>query len=385
MIYFNQAAGGLAPESSIDAITAHLRQEMDQGAYNAALAAQPEAQKLYTLLASLLHCQPSEIALTTGNSHGWNAVITAMPWQAGDKILITRGEWGGNVAMLHQLQQRAGVELEEIPCDVHGTLDLEGLQRKLAAEPRIKLVALTWVPANGATIYPAAALGAICAQFGVAYVIDAAQALGHIPVDVQELQCDALTAPGRKWLCGPRGTGVLYVRSSFLPQLRPMVVDHRSCPITAQGPQLRTDTLVLEQSEHALALRLGLKAALEHAQHTGWATRHAAIAHNGQSLRSALQALPHVQLHDADAHAAHSGIASFTVQGCTAIEVQNHLTQQQISVAVHTLGFTPLDTQARGLGSVVRASVGWQTTPADIKALQTALSALDQPEVAAQY
>lgn len=92
-------------------------------------------------------------------------MITAMPWQAGDKILITRGEWGGNVAMLHQLQQRAGVVLEEIPCDVHGTLDLEGLQRKLAADPRIKLVALTWVPANGATIYPAAALGAICAQF----------------------------------------------------------------------------------------------------------------------------------------------------------------------------------------------------------------------------
>lgn len=72
-------------------------------------------------------------------------MITAMPWQAGDKILITRGEWGGNVAMLHQLQQRAGVVLEEIPCDVHGTLDLEGLQRKLAADPRIKLVALTWV------------------------------------------------------------------------------------------------------------------------------------------------------------------------------------------------------------------------------------------------
>lgn len=67
-------------------------------------------------------------------------------------------------------------------------------------------------------------------------MIDAAQALGHIPVDVQALQCDALTAPGRKWLCGPRGTGVLYIRSSFLPQLRPMVVDHRSCPITAQGP-----------------------------------------------------------------------------------------------------------------------------------------------------
>lgn len=383
MIYFNQAAGGLAPEASFDAITQHLRQEMAHGAYTTALQVQPEAQKLYALLADLLHCHTEEIALTTGNSHGWNAVVTAMPWKAGDKVLITRGEWGGNLAMLHQLQQRAGIALEEIPCDAHGTLDVDALQRKLATDPSIKLVALTWVPANGATIYPAAAIGALCKQYGVAYVIDAAQALGHIPVDVQALQCDALTAPGRKWLCGPRGTGVLYVRRSFLPQLRPMVVDHRSCPITAQGPQLRTDTLVLEQSEHALSLRLGFKAALEYAQQTGWAARHAAIAQQGQALRSALLALPHVQLHDADAQAAHCGIASFTVQGHAATDVQSYLAQQQISVAVHTLAFTPLDTQTRGLGSVVRASVGWQTSAADIAALQQALSTLGAQQQAA--
>lgn len=376
MILLNHAANGLMPDSAVEAITDYLRTEQRISAHLAAVHAAPDVQQLYVLLAQLLHCQPEDIALTTGNSHGWTAVVAAMPWQAGDKVLITPGEWGGNVAMLQQLALRHGITVQTLACLADGTLDLPALGQQLASDPHIKLVALTWVPANGACIYPAEDVGALCAQHGVAYVVDAAQALGQLPVDVQRLQCDALTAPGRKWLCGPRGTGLLYVHPRFLAQLQPVVVDHHACPITAQGPQLRADARRFEQSESAVALKLGFKAALEHAQAMGWPTRFAALAARARALRDMLAALPHVTVQNLNASAQDCALVAFTVQGMSAPAVQQALLAQAVSVSVSGMGYTPLDMQARGLDSVVRASVSVHTSDADIAALQLALQSL---------
>ena len=374
MHYFNQAAGGLMPDRVLQAVTDYMQREQALGSYVAAQQAQPQLQQLYVQLAALLHCQPTDIALTTGNTHGWCAVVGALPLQAGDRVLVTPGEWGGNYAMLLQLQARTGCVVETMPCTADGHIDLEALEAGLDA--RVQLIALTWVPANGSTVYDAQALGQLCARQGIPYIIDAAQALGHIPVDVQALQCDVLTAPGRKWLCGPRGTGLVYLKPGFAARLQPMTVDHVSCPITPTGPVLRQDARMLEQSESSVALKLGLLAALDTAQAEGWAQRFAAIAERARQLRSALADVPGLSLHSLAAAPADCGIVPFTLQGHTPAQVQQALLQCHIQVAASGMGFTPLDMQARGLGAVVRASVSAHTTDADIQALVQALQTL---------
>lgn len=379
MHYFNQAAAGLMPDSALHAIHTHLQREQHAGPYIAAQQAQPQLQALYAQLAGLLHCQAADIALTTGNTHGWCAVAGAIALQPGDRVLIAPGEWGGNYAMLLQLQARTGCVVETLPCTPDGALDLPALEALLDA--RVKLIALTWVPANGATVYDAQALGQLCARYGITYLVDAAQALGHIPVDVQALHCDALTAPGRKWLCGPRGTGLVYLKPGFATRLHPMVVDHVSCPITPAGPVLRADARMLEQSESSVALKLGWLAALEEAAHQGWPKRFATIVERGRQLRSALAAVPGITLHNLPSSPGSCGIVAFTVQGWTPAQVQHALLQQGIQVAASSMGFTPLDMQARGLDAVVRASVAWHTTPADITALSEALNALQMQTV----
>lgn len=374
MHYFNQAAGGLMPGRVLQAVTDYMQREQALGSYVAAQQAQPQLQQLYVQLAALLHCQPTDIALTTGNTHGWCAVVGALPLQAGDRVLVTPGEWGGNYAMLLQLQARTGCVLETMPCTADGHIDLAALEAGLDA--RVQLIALTWVPANGSTVYDAQALGQLCARQGIPYIIDAAQALGHIPVDVQALQCDVLTAPGRKWLCGPRGTGLVYLKPGFAARLQPMTVDHVSCPITPSGPVLRQDARMLEQSESSVALKLGLLAALDTAQAEGWAQRFAAIAERARQLRSALADVPGLRLHSLAAAPDDCGIVPFTLQGHTPAQVQQALLQCHIQVAASGMGFTPLDMQARDLSAVVRASVSAHTTDADIQALVQALQAL---------
>ncbi len=374
MHYLNQAAGGLMPDSVLHAVSHYMQREQALGAYIASQQVQPQLQQLYARLAELLHCQPADIALTTGNTHGWCAVVGALPLEAGDRVLVTPGEWGGNYAMLRQLQARTGCVVEEMPCTPGGALDMAALQASLDA--RVKLVALTWVPANGCTVYDAVALGQLCARHGIPYIVDAAQALGHIPVDVQALQCDALTAPGRKWLCGPRGTGLVYLKPGFAARLQPMTVDHVSCPITPTGPVLRQDARVLEQSEASMALRLGLLAALDTAQAQGWPQRFAAIAQRATQLRAALAQVPGLSVHSLPDAPAGCGIVPFTLEGCTPAQVQQALLAQDIQVAASGMGYTPLDMQARGLTAVVRASVAWHTSEADIAALVSALQRL---------
>lgn len=376
MVYLNYAAADLGSDACVQAITEHLRAEMQHGPYVAAQHAGERLQQLYAQLAAILHCAPADLALTTGNSHAWNSVVSAYPWQAGDQVVITSGEWGGNVAMLSLLQQRLGIEVLMAPHHANGALDLSALQQLLAQSPRVRMLCLTWVPAHGALVYPAQDIGALCRQHGVAYVIDAAQAAGHLPVDVQKLQCDALTAPGRKWLGGPRGTGVLYVHPRLRARLQPSTVDHRSCPITEHGLQLRSDMLAFEAAEHAVALRLGWHAALQRRTNSDWAARYASIARQGQALRAALRQLPHLRLHDVDDSAAHCGIASFSLGDLAAPHIQQALAAQGIQVAVHAPGFTPGDSAARQLGSVVRVSVSEPTCESELKALTQQLAAL---------
>lgn len=374
MHYFNQAACGLMPDRVLQAVTDYMQREQTQGPYVAAQQAQPQLQQLYAQLAALLHCQPADIALTTGNTHGWCAVVGALPLQVGDRVLVAPGEWGGNYAMLLQLQARTGCVVKTMPCTPDGRIDLDALAAGLDA--RVQLIALTWVPANGSTVYDAQALGRLCARHGIPYIIDAAQALGHIPVDVQALQCDVLTAPGRKWLCGPRGTGLVYLKPGFAARLQPMTVDHASCPISTTGPVLRQDARMLEQSEASVALKLGLLAALETAQTEGWTQRLTAIAERARQLHSALANVPGLSLRGLASAPVDCGIVPFTLQGHTPAQVQQALLQRHIQVAVSGMGFTPLDMQARGLSAVVRASVSAHTTDADIQALVQALHAL---------
>ncbi|WP_310646428.1 aminotransferase class V-fold PLP-dependent enzyme [Limnohabitans sp.] len=368
--YFNHAGASLMSPAVLDTVVAHLQLESRIGGYAAAMQQQPALDQVYARAAQLLNCDTDEVALTDSHSRGWRDVLSCLHFSQGDRILVARSEWGGNYAALAHKAQRSGASVDIIPSTATGEVCLDALAHML--DERVRLVSLTWLPANGGLIQPAAKVGALTRAAGIPFFLDAAQAVGQLPVDVRALECDVLTTPGRKWLRGPRGTGLLYVRRAFLSALTPPVVDHFTAPFAQGRYTLRQDARRFETSEAGIAARLGLGQALEEALTQGLENIQHRVFAKSQAIRQALAHIPNVQLRDIGV--AQSGLVSFTFDHSTSKVAQARLNAQGVEVALNGLAFTPLDLQARGLTDIIRASAHTTTTDADIDRLIHAVS-----------
>ncbi|HLY91024.1 MAG TPA: aminotransferase class V-fold PLP-dependent enzyme [Acetobacteraceae bacterium] len=368
VLHLNHAGSSLMAAGTVAAIEDQLRREMEAGAMEAGAAVAARIDQVRADIATLVGAAADEIAFTGGNSDGWGRAFAALRLKPGDRVLVGRSEWGGNLACL----TRAGLAIETVPADDHGQISLDALERML--DGRVRLLALTWAPANGGLIQPAAAVGRLARAAEVPYFLDAAQIVGQWPVDVAELGCDVLTAPARKHLRGPRGVGFVYVRSGFAARLEPTFVDTQSAPIGPDGAVLKPHARRLESAEGSAALRLGFGAAVRQTLELGVDRIRAAVAGRAESLRSRLAAMPGVQLRDLGIEG--SGLVSFTLDGRSGADVKKAMAAQGINLGLNGRAFTPLDMDARGLTEVLRASVSYLTTEAELDRFQAALAAL---------
>jgi len=211
------SGAGLMSEVVTTAMCEHLMLEQQMGGYEAHAARAAELDAVYDDVATLLNARPEEIALVENATAGWCQAFYALPLSAGDRVLTCEAEYAANYVAFLQRKKRDGIEIDVVPSTASGELDVQAMEQML--DERVKLIAITWIPTNGGLVNPAEAVGKMARERDIPYLLDACQAVGQMPVDVQALQCDFLSATGRKFLCGPRGTGFLYVRKHWLSRL----------------------------------------------------------------------------------------------------------------------------------------------------------------------
>lgn len=363
-IHLNNAGAGLMPRAVLDTMVDHLHREAQIGGYEAANEAGERHRAVYASVARLIGASPDEIALTENATAAWQMGFYAQTFRPGDRILTARAEYAANYVALLQVAARSGAVVEVIPDDTQGALDPAALERMI--DPRVRLIAITWVPTNGGLINPAAAVGQIARRHGIPYLLDACQAVGQMRVDVGALGCDMLSATGRKFLRGPRGTGFLYVRRAFLENLHPAMIDHFGAPWTAPDRYtLRPDARRFETWENNYAAQLGLGAAVDYALAVGMEDIETRCRQLSGRLRTMLGAIPGATLHDLGA----ASIVTFSIAGRDPAAVKARLAEAGINVSVSAPSSTLLDAVARGLPEVVRASPHYYNTEAEIDAL----------------
>jgi cysteine desulfurase / selenocysteine lyase len=172
------------------------------------------------LIAKLIHAAPSEIALTTNTGFGINVAATSLPLGKGDVVLGVAREFPANVYPWMAAARSRGFELQMLPV-TRGVPSQEELLRAMK-DPRVKVVALSWVSFASGYKFDLALIGAECRRRGITFVVDGIQGLGPSTLDVHACSIDIFACGAQKWLLSPWGTGFVYVRRELIASLDPV-------------------------------------------------------------------------------------------------------------------------------------------------------------------
>jgi selenocysteine lyase/cysteine desulfurase len=306
--------------------------------------------------ARLLGASPDDIALTQNTTHGMNLGAASINWREGDEVVSSTTEHPGCLAPLHNLRRRFGVK-ENL---VSPPVTPEKIEATLT--PNTRLIALSHVDWTNGELLPLEEICALARESEVLTLVDGAQSVGNIPVDVRAAGADMYAFTGHKWVLGPEGMGAFYVRPGldvYSPNVGIMSIPSPSDFDAGGDYELRSDARRFEASTISPALAGGFAAAAEAACERG-VSGFGGIRHRADLLMGLLSGLPRVTLRSP--RPAHSGLVSFDIEGVAATEAAGRLLEQGF-----ILRYIP------GANSCVRASTHLFNTEEELEGLAEAV------------
>ena len=376
LVYLDNAATTQKPMAVL-LTSRHYYEAMNanihRGTHSLARTATEAFEKAREKVAAHLKAGASEeVIFTAGTTAGINLAASVLALSgrlaAGDEVLVSALEHHSNIVPWQMLCQRTGAHLRVIPCHDDGTLDQAAFQEILAGG-RVKILALTWVSNAFGTVNPVADMTRAAKQAGAIVLIDAAQAVAHLPADVQALGADLLAFSGHK-IYAPTGIGVLWGRAELLNGLPPWQGGGEMIKeVTFDHTTYNDLPFKYEAGTPNIEGAIALGAAIDFVNEFGLDAIH---AHEMELIRTAAEALAEVPGIRLYGPADRSGSLSFNIEGVHHFDLGTLL--DQMGVAVRTGHHCCQPLMARfGVSGTVRASFALYNTQQDVAALVEAV------------
>ena len=364
-IHLNNAGTSLPPLPVLRAMQEYLEFESVTGGYEAADIRAAEIAGFYESVARLLNTHARNIAFAGSATDAYARVLTAIPWQSGDVILTTENDYVSNQIAFLSLQKRFGIQLIRARDTEEGGVDVNDFE-SLVKKYQPKLAAVTHVPTNSGLVQPVEAIGLICREHNIWYLVDACQSAGQIALDVERIGCDFLSATMRKFMRGPRGAGFLYASDRALESdLEMLIPDMRSADWTAPNAYAAVpDARRFEYWEMAPALLLGSRAAVEYALHVGMDWIEARVDHLARYTRNLLRELPEVEVLDRGNDL--SGIVTAHSPAWEPNALMQHLSAANINGRISSLSVAQIDFPRKKVEWALRLSPHYYNTEEEI-------------------
>lgn len=269
-IFLNSAGSSLMPKAVVDTTVKFLYEEQKLGGYMAAIRNSAHITQFYEEAAKLINAKSLNIAFVSSSTDGYAKALSSISFKKGDSIITTNDDYISNQIAFISLQKRYNIEIVRVANLSDHELDLEDFEN-LIKKYHPKLIAVTHIPTNSGLIQNIEGVGNLCKQYNVLYLVDACQSVGQIVVDVEKINCDFLTATGRKFMRGPRGTGFLYVSDKALNQkMYPLFLDSIGAQWSSFDDfKLNDSAKRFEIFERPYAALLGFTEALRYANSIG--------------------------------------------------------------------------------------------------------------------
>lgn len=360
-IHFNNAGSSLPPNQVRDVMLQYLLEEARVGGYEYHRLRTEELDGAYKAIAGMINSKKEEIAILENATAAWNAAFHSIAFEDGDEIITNSSDYASNY--LAYLNHYKSLKIKVIPDLSNGDPDLEAFEKLFSS--KTKLVSITHMPTNGGLVSPIEEIGKITKEHGVIYLIDACQSVGQYPLDVKKIQCDFLSATGRKYLRAPRGTGFLYARKQTLSMGKPRVIDLHGAEWTGlDSYEIRSDARRFEIWEGNRGAQMGLKAAVNYANAIGLEAIWERVQYLGEMLRMKMAEIPEITIRDKGS--VKGGIVSFNHTKYDAVTLQNLLFDRNINISWNGRANTWIDMSARGLSEISRASIHYYNSEQEI-------------------
>jgi pyridoxal 5-phosphate dependent beta-lyase len=349
--HLDSAASSRQSHRALEAAAHHARHEAELGGYVAEAAADDLLQQGRSVIGGLVGMAAADVAFVESAQAALVALLTGWRLPVGSRVACLPGEYAPNIAHLRTY----GLRPEPLPVDGLGRADVEGVERLLAVDPP-SFVHLIHVPSHRGLRQPAAEIAALCRAAGVPLVLDAAQSLGHVDVD---LGADVVYGTSRKWLAGPRGVGMLCVRPSLAARLTPVL------PEPEGVPPMRA----FESGEAHVAGRVGLVVAVGEHIAAGPDRVRERLASIGRTTRELLDGVGGWQvIEPVDEPTATTSLRP--PEGIDVVGVRSHLLTEH-GIVVSAIG--PERAPGEMTGPVLRVSPHLDVVLEDLEALAAAL------------
>jgi len=374
MIHLNNAGASLMPEPVFKSLTNYLSSELHTGGYETADKYSKELEDFYKHTATLINAESNEIAFMENATYAWDMAFYSIPFNEGDRILTSKIEYASNFIAYLQMKKGKKIQISVVESLSTGEVDPDALEKELR-KGNVKLVSITHIPTNGGIVNPAEDIGFLANKYGVMYLLDACQSAGQYPLDVKKINCSFLSATGRKYLRGPRGTGFLYVNNDLIGELEPASLDlHSATWTTPDSFEIRKDARRFEKWETNFAGKFALSVAIQYLLDLGVENVWQRVQLLANYLRDSLSNIPGIEV--LDLGSVRSGIVSLRSAKMAPATLKQFLKEKGINTSVLVANTTLLDMEERSIDSAIRASVHYYNTEEELDRLVDILRSL---------
>lgn len=365
-LFFNTAGASLSPNSVLKKVTDFLVEEQRVGGYTMQEICNDEINCFYTEAAKLLNCKPKNIAFAHNSTDAYSKALLSIDFKRDDVIITSDDDYVSNHFQFIALKKRFGIQIKRIKTLENGDLDIADFER-LVQEYFPKLVAVTEVPTNSGLVQDVTSIGEICEKNDVLFLLDACQSVGQLEVDVQKNKCDFLAVTGRKWLRGPRGTGILYVSDKVLEkQMYPLTIDGNGALWKSEEEfQVFESAKRFELFESSRALMVGFAEALRYLNDLTIKSIAERNKELSSKLRTNLNDIKGISMYDRGS--VKSNIITFRKENKTLEVIQKKLKENKVFFSVSSTPWGIIDFNKKEVDWVVRLSPHYFNTKKEIE------------------
>lgn len=365
-VYLDTAASSLKPKSVIDAINhyySNLSSNINRGMYKASVESTMLYEEARTTVANFINAKESEIIFTRGTTNSLNTVAYAYGLEnlkPGDEIITSELEHHSSFLPMQYIAKKTGASLKFVELSEGGRITVENFKKVLS--DKTKIVALTYVSNVMGYITPIKEIIELAHEKSAVVIVDAAQAVQHIKVDVKDLNCDFLAFSGHKML-GPTGVGVLYAKKKHLKNMEPFEYGgDMNDDVNKDVSEWKPGPQKFEAGTMPIASVIGLKEAIHYLENATLENIHKLVSELHEYALKELNKLEGITIYNPDSE---TGIITFNIDRVPSHDSIGYLAEKEVDVRAGQ-HCAKLICDWLGVHSCLRASVYLYNTVSDV-------------------